>query len=193
MSTIYLASLIVGGIFILLSIFGGDTDTDMDMDADFDIDADFDMDGEFDMDADIGAGPGLVDLFSVRTLFLFATFFGLTGTLLGLVDTPEITTAITAVAMGLVIGMGGNYLIKKVAYQHISSNVTTEDMKGRTGKVLIPFSGSERGKISLIVKGNEVRLLARSLDETSAETFSPGDEVVIVRTENGIIEVVKPN
>ena len=116
-----------------------------------------------------------------------------TALVLGLVDTPEITTAITAVSLGLVIGMGGNYLIKKVAYQHISSNITTEDMKGMTGKVLIPFTGSERGKISLVVKGNEVRLLARSLDDTTSETFSPGDEVVVVRTENGIIEVVKPN
>ena len=107
--------------------------------------------------------------------------------------TPEPTTGIIASSLGLIIGLGGNYIIKKVAYQHISSDITTHEMKGMTGKVLIPFSGEERGKISLIVKGNEVRLLARSLDETSEEEFAPGDEVVVVRTEKGVIEVVKPN
>ena len=98
-----------------------------------------------------------------------------------------------ATTMGLISGFGGNYLIKRVAYQHISSDVTTADMKGMTGKVLIPFSGASRGKIRLIVKGTEMRLLARSVDEQSTEEFEPGDEVVVVRTENGVIEVVKPN
>lgn len=204
MSTVYLVSLIVGGFFILLSIFGGDADSDMDIDGDFDVDvdADFDMDADFDGDVDVDGAAiggdvsgevGLVDLLSIRTLFLFAMFFGLTGTLFNWVDTGEPLTAILASSFGLVLGMGGNYIIKKVAYQHVSSNVTTDDMKGMTGKVLVPFTGSERGKISLIVKGNEVRLLAQSLDETTDEEFGPGDEVVVVRTQNGIIEVVKPN
>jgi len=202
MSTIYLVSLLVGGFFVLLSIFGGDADTDMDgdfdVDTDFDMDADFDGEMEIDVDSgeigsDIGAGPGFVDLLTIRTLFLFATFFGLTGMLLTWTGSAEPTTAIIASTLGLTIGFGGNYIIKKVAYQHISSDITTNDMKGMTGKVLIPFSGSERGKISLVVKGNEVRLLARSLDDSSEEQFVPGDEVVVVRTDNGIIEVVKPN
>ncbi|MBX2822547.1 MAG: hypothetical protein KTR29_22815 [Rhodothermaceae bacterium] len=202
MSTIYLVSLLVGGFFILLSIFGGDADTDMDgdfdVDTDFDMDADFDGEVEIDVDggeigSDIGAGPGLVDLLTIRTLFLFATFFGLTGMLLTWSGTAEPLTSIIASTLGLTIGFGGNYIIKKVAYQHVSSDITTNEMKGMTGKVLIPFTGTERGKISLVVKGNEVRLLARSLDDTSEEQFAPGDEVVVVRTEKGIIEVVKPN
>ncbi len=195
MSTIYLVSLLVGGFFVLLSIFGGDADADadvdLDVDGDFDVDMDTDMDA--DIDSDIGAGPGFVDLLTLRTLFLFAAFFGLTGSLLNWAGTVEPLTAILATTVGLLVGFGGNYLIKKVAYQHISSDITTRDMKGLTGRVLIPFTGEERGKIKLIVKGNEVRLLARSLDETSSEVFEPGDEVVVVRTENGIIEVVKPN
>ena len=204
MSTAYLVSLIVGGFFILLSIFGGDADSDMDVDADFDadfdVDADFDadFDGDVDVDGvdfsgDAGGDVGFVDLLSIRTLFLFAMFFGLTGTLFNWAGTGEPLTAILATSVGIVLGMGGNYIIKKVAHQHVSSNVTTDDMKGMTGKVLVPFTGSERGKISLVVKGNEVRLLAQSLDETTNDEFAPGDEVVVVRTDNGIIEVVKPN
>lgn len=208
METVYLVSLIVGGFFVLLSIFGGDADTDADTDFDFDTDTDFDLDADFDADADfdtdadggdtdfhaeVGAGPGLVDLFTIRALFLFAAFFGLTGALLSWAGTGEPLTAGLAASIGLLVGLGGNYLIKRVGYAQVSSDVTLADMRGLTGKVLIPFSAGERGKISLIVKGNQVRLIARPLDDNSDEEFAPGEEVVVVRTENGVAEVVKPN
>ncbi|MFK7848549.1 MAG: hypothetical protein AB8G77_24900 [Rhodothermales bacterium] len=188
MDMVYLVSLLVGGFFVLLSIFGGDADVDGDVDID--IDGDFDFDGE--AGSDIGAGGGLVDLFSVRALFLFAAFFGLTGKVLTWAGSAPTLTAILAIAMGLVVGLGGNYLIKRVGYAQVSSNVSTHELKGVTGKVLLPFTGSEKGKISLIVKGNEVRLIARSLDDSTQEAFEQGDEIVVVRSENGIAEVVKP-
>lgn len=191
MESIYLICLLVGGFFVLLSVIGGDTDVDADVDVDFDLDADADFDVDA-VDADIGAGTGFIDLFSLRALFLFTAFFGLTGSALTWANTDPITTAILAVAIGLLVGLGGNYIIKKVGYAHISSDVGMNDLKGLTGKVLIPFSGEERGKISLVVKGSQIRLLARSLDDTSTETFEPGEEVVVVRTENGVVEVVKP-
>lgn len=196
MESIYLISLIVGGFFVLLSIFGGDADADTDADFDLDADADFDLDagdGDFEAGADIGAGPGFVDLFTIRALFLFAAFFGLTGTLLSLTDLNPVMTAVLSTSLGLLIGLGGNYIIKRVGYEQVSSDITSADMKGITGKVLIPFSAGERGKISLVVKGNQLRLIARSLDENSTEAFAPGDEVVVVRTDNGVVEVVKPN
>ncbi len=196
MESIYLISLIVGGFFVLLSIFGGDAEADSDVDFDLDADADFDLDagdGDFEAGTDIGAGPGFVDLFSIRALFLFAAFFGLTGTLLSLTDLNPVMTAVLSTSLGLMIGLGGNYLIKRVGYEQVSSDITAAEMKGITGKVLIPFSAGERGKISLVVKGNQLRLIARSLDENSAEEFAPGDEVVVVRTDNGVVEVVKPN
>lgn len=196
MESIYLISLIVGGFFVLLSIFGGDAEADSDVDFDLDADADFDLDAgdsDFDMATDIGAGPGFVDLFTIRALFLFAAFFGLTGTLLSLTDLNPVMTAVLSASLGLMIGLGGNYIIKRVGYEQVSSDITTADMKGVTGKVLIPFSAGERGKVSLVVKGNQLRLIARSLDENSTEEFAPGDEVVVVRTDNGVVEVVKPN
>ena len=202
MDTIYLISLIVGGFFVLLSLFGADSDADADVDVDFDADVDMDFDvdtevdvdgGDFDAHTEIGSGPGLVDLFSIRALFLFAAFFGLTGTLLALIGTGELATAIASIMTGLVVGLGGNYLIKRIGYAHVSSDVSAGELRGVTGKVLIPFTGSERGKISLVVKGSLLRLTARSLDENTLEEFAPGDEVVVVRTDNGVAEVVKPN
>ncbi len=204
MDPVYWISLIVGGFFVLLSIFGGgdsdaDADVDFDADADLDFDADADMDLDADADADmhvgygdVGAGPGLVDLFTIRALFLFAAFFGLTGVLLSLANTGEPMTAILAGLTGAIVGLGGNYIIKSIGYAHVSSTVTAVDMKGRTGTVIIPFDSNDQGKISLISKGQRLQLVARAFEEAD-ETFEPGDEVVVVRVDGRVAEVVKPS
>lgn len=181
MDTIYWISLIVGGFFVLLSIFGGEWDAD----ADVDVDADAGAEG------DVGSGVGLVDLLSVRALFLFAAFFGLTGVLLDLVGEGEPFTAIVSALVGLAAGLGGNYAIQRVGYAHVSSDVTAEELSGRTAEVLIPFEGRESGKITLIAKGHRLQLRARGLDG-AAESFHPGDEVVVLRMDGPIAEVVKP-
>ncbi len=204
MDPVYWISLIVGGFFVLLSIFGGG-DSDADADVDFDADADLDFDGDADMDldadadadmhvgyGDVGAGPGLVDLFTIRALFLFAAFFGLTGVLLSLANTGEPMTAILAGLTGAIVGLGGNYIIKSIGYAHVSSTVTAVDMKGRTGTVIIPFDSNDQGKISLISKGQRLQLVARAFEEAD-ETFEPGDEVVVVRVDGRVAEVVKPS
>ena len=197
MDALYLFSLIVGGFFVLLSLFGGDTegDADLDLDVDADADLDLDFDGDADAGADIGAGSGWVDMFSIRTLFLFGAFFGLTGKVLQWLDaSQEPLTGILAVSMGLIAGLGGNFFIKRVGYAHVSSDVSRSELKGVSGKVLIPFTGNERGKITVVVKGNQLRLTARSLDDTTNEAFNPGDEVVIVGTgDSAVVDVVKPN
>ena len=204
MDPVYWISMIVGGFFVLLSIFGGgDSDADADVDFDADADLDFDTDADLDLDADadadmhvgsgdVGAGPGLVDLFTIRALFLFAAFFGLTGVLLSLANTGEPMTAVLAGLTGAIVGLGGNYIIKSIGYAHISSTVTAVDMKGRTGTVIIPFDSDDQGKISLISKGQRLQLVARAFEEAD-ETFEPGDEVVVVRVDDRVAEVVKPS
>ncbi len=198
METVYLVSLLVGGFFVLLSVLGGDSEADTDFDADLDVDFDGDLDldadiGEGDIGGgDIGAGPGFIDLLSIRALFLFAAFFGLTGYGLTWVDTNSIFTLIAAIAVGLIAGLGGNYVIKRFGYAEISSDVTLNELKGKTGKVLLPFNAGEKGKISVVVKGHQLRLVARSLDDSSTESFQQGEEIVVVRTKNGVVEVVKP-
>ena len=181
MDSVYFISLIVGGFFVLLSIFGGadhegDFDADVDVDADFDLDADHEFGITAGLDADVGAGVGFVDLLSVRALFLFAAFFGLTGTLLEWNGTAEPFVAVQAVLMGLFAGLGGNYVIKRFAYKEV-----------------LPFEGGDRGTITLNVKGQRLQLPAKSLDLESLEAFTPGEEVVVIRMDGRVAEVVKHN
>ncbi len=181
MDALYWINLIVGGVFVLLSLLGGG---DADMDAD--VDAELDLDTE----ADLGAGSGWVDLFSLRTVFLFAAFFGLCGVLLPLADVAGITRLIASLGVGLTVGIGGNYIIKRVGYAHISSEVTASDLKGRTAEVIIPFSHSDKGKIVLVTKGQRMQFLARGFEGVE-DVFTEGEEVVVVRMEGAVAEVVK--
>lgn len=181
MDTVYLVSALVGGFFVLLSMFGGG-EADVEFEAEVDVD----------MDAEIGAGPGFIDLFSLRTLFLFMAFFGLCGVLLSLTDVGELVRAAMSVATGAVIGLGGNWVVKRVAFKHISSTVTVTDLKGRSGHVIIPFGRDDRGKIVVTGKGQRRQLVACAFEEAEA-SFELGDEVVIVRVDGGVAEVVKPS
>ena len=198
METVYLVCLLVGGFFVILSLLGGgDTDLDADFDADVDLDLDFDggevdFDSDFDGDvgADAGAGVGFVDLLTIRALFLFMAFFGLTGTIFSWLGSATLTTALYAVAMGLVAGLGGNYVIKKLGAE-VSSNVGTRDLKGRTARVVVPFEPGERGKILLEARGSQLQMIAQAFEGVE-ESFLPGDEVVVVRLDGPVAEVIKP-
>ncbi|MDE2771809.1 MAG: hypothetical protein OXI44_11700 [Bacteroidota bacterium] len=179
MDSLYWISLIVGGVFVLLSLLGG---------GDTDVDADTEMD--LDTEAEPGAGSGWIDLFSLRTVFLFAAFFGLCGALLPLADVTGIARLVASLGVGLTVGMGGNFIIKRVGYAHISSEVTASDLKGRTGEVIIPFGHSDKGKITLVTKGQRMQLQARGF-EGSEDVFAEGEEVVVIRMEGAVAEVVK--
>jgi len=203
MESIYLISLIVGGFFVLLSIFGGDHEADTDHDLSFDADHDFDLDLHVDTDSDLDlgtdhdfgadAGPGFVDLLSIRALFLFAAFFGLTGVTLGAVGTGEPMNALLSIATGLVIGLGGNWFIKRFAYQQVSSQVSSASLKGRTARVLLPMEGEQNGRILIEAGGKKMQLTAQLFEPDKAETVAKGDDVVVLNIEGRIAKVIKPD
>ncbi len=193
MFTIYLIALLVGGFFVTLSLFGGDGDSDAALDAHADFDAHADLGGHADVAGDHGpgAGAGFVDLLSLRTLFLFSAFFGLTGTVFTWQDAGEPYTALLAVLVGLVAGLGGSLLIKRVAQKQVSSTVTTDDLRGKTARVRLPFEPGEHGTVDVVVKGSRLRVLARPFDDSEG-AFAPGDEVVIVEMQGREARVVRP-
>ena len=192
MTTLYLICLLVGGFFVLLSLLGGgDTDADADLAVDSDFHADADLAGDAHGLADV-SGHSLVDLFSIRALFLFAAFFGLTGVGLSLAGTGEPFTLILSLLVGILVGLGGNYLIQRVGYEHVSSDVTVNDLKGLTGKVLVPFTGDRRGKITLVTRGQRLQLMARAFENETIDSFNRGDDVVVIRVDGSVAEVVKP-
>ena len=180
---LYLVCLIAGGIFVVLSMLGG-------IGADLDVDFDSDFDG----DLEVGGGgiSAIASFLSFRFFTLFATFFGMTGFLLGKVGYAEPLVLIISLILGFTIGLVGNIVIKKFAQKTISSGLSDSDFIGKTAKVIVPFSGSERGKIKLEAKGQEALLIANSADTDQAK-FEVGDEVVVVEIDGSTAKVIKPD
>ncbi len=145
---IYLFSLVLGGVFIVLSLFSGDVDADadadFDLDLDVDADVDIDVDADVDVDADGEAGVDDIEVSQRRKFrpwlsFKFYTylmgFFGLTGVLLTLVGQGESIIGIsTSALMGLLAGLGVSYLLHyadRDAAAHKA--VGSESLVGTTG------------------------------------------------------------
>lgn len=195
MDTVYLICLLVGGFFVALSLLGnGDSHgggVDADVDADLALDVDMDG-GSVGHGSSGGVGTTLVDLFSIRALFLFSAFFGLTGTMLSLLDTGEPYTVLVSALVGLIVGLGGNYVIRRIGYERVSSTLEVDDLQGRTATVLLPFEGDHKGKISVVAGGQRLQVMARSFGGGEQELFRKGEEVVVVRMNGAIAEVVKP-
>ena len=185
MDTVYWVSLVIGGIFVLLSMLGGG-DSDVEAELDLDADADF----ELEADADISSGEGFVDIFSLRTVFLFAFFFGLSGVAFSLTRVAELTVLLLSLGLGSFVSMVGSYLIKRIGYAHVSSDVTGADFTGIAAKVVIPFGSSDQGKISLVAKGQRMQLTACAFEEEE-DTFDVGDDVLVVHMEGRVAQVVK--
>ncbi|NEO54551.1 MAG: NfeD-like protein [Okeania sp. SIO3B5] len=72
--------------------------------------------------------------------------------------------------------------------QVINSLVSPQDFLGLPCTVEIPFDTHSRGKVSLNVKGSNIRLIARTTEES--KEFTKGEQVFIIGTENNQVWVI---
>lgn len=213
MGTIYGVCLLVGGVLVLTSIFlGGHGDMDADMDAsadlaleadfDADLDADFDIDADgdihFDADhdihsvdkADFDAGVWLPFL-SLRFWIFGSAFFGLTGTVLQLLQGPlgvsSLLIHVASALMGVSVGTGTAYLFRALQRQEVNSMITPRQMVGQVAKVSIPIDNKNKGKIKLLINGERIDMIAHTEEE---DDFKQGDEAFVIAIRDGEARVV---
>jgi hypothetical protein len=189
---LYLFSLVLGGGLLVLSLLGGEGDADA-PDADFQAHSDVDVH----VDADAGAGHshfgagGLVlGLFKPRNLVFLLATFGITGSLLTWLGLGRATT------LGLAIGMGAAAMVLTHAvFTWIRRSdaavevLSDADLEGSIARVVLPLAPGVAGQIACIAGGREVYLTARLAADVS-ESLATGSEVVILRTGDGIAEVI---
>lgn len=196
MIALYVFSLVLGGGFLALSLFGdlfgGHADVDLGGGLG---DADVDFDAHFDGDAGGHDGPDAAHaaskIFSLRTVIYSLFGFGAVGTLityLGVGASPSTTAALSA-ATGLASGALINTLFGWV--RRTGSGELEEDdvFDGHLGRVTLPIEGGG-GKILVEIAGREVEL--RALPHTSALGESdPATwrRVLVVEMERGIAYV----
>ena len=205
---VYVASLVVGGILLLASLFLGGDDAHGDAGGHGDLDAGGGGDGDaaldsgdagdaghdggdaVDHDGHDGAGHGDVwlPILSVRFWVFLLAFFGLTGTaftLLGLAG--AIPTLALSSLIGLGSGLGASWVLHRLARAGAGGVTTVADLRGRPGTAMLPMEPGERGKVRVVVGGGIVDLLARSTDPNPIER---GRTVVVYDFDGDVALVV---
>ncbi len=195
MPTLYLTTLLTGGILLLVSLVGGDADGDADLDHDADLDTDADLDA--DADADAGHAPhagaldaafGWLPLASLRFWILFATFFGLTGSLLPLAGlTTTAVVAPLAALNGWLIGAATTRLLTTLKHRTVGSALRPDHWLGEPGRVLLTVAPGGTGKVRISTGGRVVDLLAETIHD---EPLPVGAAVVVEDvTPDGVLRV----
>jgi len=179
MGLLYLLALILGGGILLVQLFGGGHH---DGAGHFGHLGGGDHLGGPDHHAD--QGPGVLSTRSV-TYGLFA--FGFVGTslhALRLAGGPA-TLAIAAAA-GAAVTLAVGTTLRSLSDPAASGEAALLEARGRSGRVLVPLSRDQRGKVRVQIKGQTVDLLAT----TSGGELKAGAEVVVLEVHGDVAEVV---
>lgn len=216
MAALYVFTLVLGGGFLALSVFGdlfgghGDVEFDGDLGG-FDGDLSLDAGGvEIDLDAggfEMDAGHLEVDsvhaelqseadfagakIFSIRTLFYSFFGFGAVGSLLTfLLGGGPVLTPVFAIAGGLASGALINTAFGLVRRSESGALQTEDSFTGLSGRVTLPIRDGLPGKI--VVERGGRRVEVRALPHaTASEQGDPESwkSVFVVDMEKGVARV----
>jgi membrane protein implicated in regulation of membrane protease activity len=181
--TVYLSALAFGGVLLIASLLGGHGHADHDAGH-----ADG-HDGDHGADADSAANAALVLPFLSLRFWIFGlTFFGLTGAILhGFGLAGPLATAVIASVMGLGMGYGAAQLFQTLSRQTVGQIAADGGHVGREGKLLLPTSRGQRGKMRVVVNGVATDLLT----ETDDEKPLPAGTTVMIVGMRGTVAVIE--
>lgn len=180
--TIYWISLIVGGGLLLIStLAGGDTDLDLDIDTDASVDGH--------AEAGHAQAASLASWFSMQFVVFFMAMFGLIGvTLSYLTDsTPGITLAGAAVG-GLLVGQGAHQVLRKLRQNSGDSTPRPDDYVNKLARVTVVVADGKTGEVALRV-GRADRYVP-AVAKHAKDTFNSGQQVGVVAYHDGVVDVV---
>jgi len=175
----YIFCLVVGGGFLLLSLFGDFLEADADLDADADL--------------AIGDAGDVAKLFSLRAIVYALFGFGASGTLLHLVwgggrpGLTAIVAGVTGLATGALIGTAFGFLKRASA----GAMLGEQSFVGLTAEVSLEITASSPGSIR-VLRGDRRHGIRARLDPSCPpdRALSPGQSVVVVGMESGIASVI---
>jgi hypothetical protein len=174
---VYVGSLLFGGLLIAASFFGAGHDADVHIG---------DHHGNVGDGHDQSQASAWLSLFGLRFWSFAAAFFGLTGLVLDLIGGPALGVAAPLVSggVGVVAGLGASTAFRALARDTIGQVKGASALVGREGRLLLPVSRAQRGKVRLSVPGSgHLDLLAESDDVNGLDT---GAEVLIVEIRGNI-------
>lgn len=177
MLTIYIIAAVVGGVLVVLSLFGGHHESD----------ASTDVSHDSDHGADHGDGPW-VPFLSLRFWTYFATVFGLSGLVLSQISkTPEPMAVSIAAVAGLAVGLIVSYTMRALSRTDLDSSINPADMMGLEVQVLVAVRPGQAGRVRLTLKGEIIDVLATTDGD---EAMEAGSRAVIVDLDGDRVKVV---
>jgi membrane protein implicated in regulation of membrane protease activity len=189
MFSIYVGCLIIGGGLILISFFS-DTDHDADVDVDVDLDVDCDADHDVDFAHSIDGADALwLPVLSLRFWIFFVGFFGLTGTILHLLEQMSWKGTLgVSLGAGVASGWLVSWMVRRLRTDKVDSNIDPDrDYVGAAGEVILAIEPESPGSVRLNVKGVDVDINAIT---EGAATLSPGTQVKVQRYSQSTVCVV---
>jgi hypothetical protein len=185
MLTLYMVCLLLGGLLIALSIFGGgDGDADVDVAGEADIDVEG---GDVDVEGDVAHGvAAAARLLSMRNLVFFLAFFGLTGTLLSLLQAGATATLVTAVGLGGLAAWAVHALMSYLRVSQSGALPSPSALAGSRARVVVGIQATRPGKVDVVAGDRTRQFLARLHEGSKVDHFEVGDKVIVVRIQDGV-------
>jgi len=176
---VYVGSLLFGGVLIAASFFGAGHDADVHV-------GDTGHGGNVGDGHDQSQASAWLSLFGLRFWSFAAAFFGLTGLILHLIGGPALAVAAPLISggVGVAAGLGASMAFRALARDTIGQVKGASALVGREGRLLLPVSRAQRGKVRLSVPGSgDLDLLAESDD---VKGLDAGVDVLIVEIRGNI-------
>lgn len=180
MLTAYIACLGVGGVLLVLSLFGDFLEGDADLAVDADATA---------------ASEAASAIFSVRT-FVYGLFgFGAAGTALHLFwdGGGPLGAALAAAGTGLVSGALASVVFRYLRRTEAGLMEGEEAFVGTAGRVALEIGPDSPGLVRLRRGDRRIRVRARLAAAAVGETLAEGREVVVVEMKDGVAAVTAVN
>ena len=189
---VYLVATIVGAGLLLVSLAGGGN-ADADGDLDTEAGAADDGGGAEGVAASHGGfGQLLIGFFRPRNLVFGAAGFGLTGTVLTLLDANPAFTALAAAGLGATFFLASHAVFTWLRRSEAAIDPLSDaQLMGERARVTLPLEPGHAGRVACLLGGREVYLTAR-LGPGAVDTIPAGNEVVVVRVADGVAEVLPP-
>ena len=142
-----------------------------------------------------GVDGGIGDVSAFRKIPIssytsFLAFFGGVGVVSSLVGVGAVAGFILAVVLGLFSAGVNTALFSFLRKGESDSSISDSQLEGRLAIVSVPIEGGKRGRVTLDTGGERLQLTAGSLDSMPDLDFARGDEVLIVKVDGGIAQVV---
>ncbi|MEZ4385768.1 MAG: DUF1449 family protein [Nannocystaceae bacterium] len=186
MTSLYLFSLVSGGIVLLASILIGDKESDA---------GDLDLHGDVHPDLPahsrrLGAAALLaLALRSLRFWTFALTFFGLTGVSLAAFVDDERALLLLAAAVAFAIGLLAFLIIRRLAATETNTAADERDFVGKRARVVVAVAPGGLGKVRVASRAGAVDLLAKT-DESDA--LAVGDDALIIHMHDTTAVVIRP-